>query len=172
MSNPTDPQPGASARTTKLIAEITRTPNRVAEIFEDLSHWERIWRPHAEAWNCAEIAGHLLDNEIAVGYRIRTALAEPGKSLDAFEQNAWVTTQGHGEVPVEETLASFAALRRNLIFLVARLSEEQLGRHYFHSERGRQTILDTLVFLQTHDTRHQVQLGHVAELARHARPIG
>lgn len=163
---------GPPARAAKVLADLSRTPAHAAEVFEDLSHWERIWRPGPDAWNCAEIAGHLLDAEIAFGYRLRVALAEPGKLLDAFDQDAWVSTQRYSEVPVEETLATFAALRRNLVLQVSRVTDEELGRHYIHSSRGHQTILDLIEFLKTHDARHLVQLGRVSEHARQARPIG
>lgn len=163
---------GPPARAAKVLSDLSRTPAHVAEIFEDLSHWERIWRPGPDAWNCAEIAGHLLDAEIAFGYRLRVALAEPGKLLDAFDQDAWVATQRYSEVPVEETLATFAALRRNLVMQVSRITDEELGRHYIHSSRGHQTILDLVEFLKIHDARHLVQLGKVSEHARQARPIG
>lgn len=162
---------GPSVRAAKVLAGLSRTPNRVAEIFEDLSHWERVWRPAPGGWNCTEIAGHLFDAEIVFGYRIRMALAEPGRTIEAFDQDAWVRTQAPAAVALEETLSAFSALRRHLVLLVARLAEDELSRHYVHSKRGRQTILDTIVFLQTHDERHMVQLGRVGELARQARPL-
>jgi hypothetical protein len=162
---------GPSARAAKVLAGLSRTPNRVADVLEDLSHWERVWRPDPATWNCTEIAGHLFDAEIAFGYRIRSALAEPGKAIDAFDQDAWVSAQAPAAVALEENLSAFAALRRNLVLLAARLTEDELSRHYLHSKRGRQTILETIVFLQAHDERHMVQLGRVSELARQARPL-
>lgn len=171
MPGQSDLNLGPTARAVKVLAGLSRTPNRVAEVFEDLSHWERVWRPAPTSWNCTEIAGHLFDAEIAFGYRVRTALAEPGKTLDAFDQEAWVSSQASAAVAVEEILSAYAALRRNLVLLAARLTEDELSRHYQHSKRGRQTILETIVFLQTHDERHMVQLGRVSELARQARPL-
>lgn len=162
---------GPPARAAKTLVELSRTPALASEVFDDLSNWERKWRPSPDSWNCAEIAGHLLDAEIAFGYRARMALAEPGKLLDAFEQDAWVATQRYAEVPVEETLGVFCALRRNLVQLVARLTDDELDRHYIHSRVGHQTILGLVEFLKTHDARHLVQLGRVSELARHARPL-
>ncbi len=167
-----DPHLEPTARAAKVVLEISRTPARLAEVFDDLSHWERIWRPSAGAWNCAEIAGHLLDAEIVFSYRVRAALAKSTEIVTPYDQDAWVDSQGYSDVPVEETLAAFNALRRNLVLLVTRLTNEELGRHNNHSERGQQTIFETLARMQTHDTRHLVQLGHVSELARHARPLG
>lgn len=162
---------GPIARATKTLVGISRTPARVSEVFEELSHWERMWRPGPTAWNCTEIVGHLLDAEIAFAFRVRTALGQPGKVLDAYDQDAWVHSQGSAAVQVEEVLSTFAALRRNLTLLVARLSEVELARHYMHSLRGHQSIGETLVFIHSHDERHLVQLGRTSELARQARPL-
>ncbi len=162
---------GPVARTAKAVAGLARTPHRVAEVFEDLSHWEQRWRPGEGSWNCAEIVGHLLDAEIVFGYRLRAALAEPGQEIAAFDQDAWVRAQAPAAVALEECLATFAALRRHLVLLAARLSEDELSRHYQHAKRGRQSVLDTIVFLRSHDERHLVQLGRVSELARQARPL-
>jgi len=164
-------QLGQPASTAKLLAELSRMPARLADVFEDLSNWERIWRPEPTKWNCSEIAGHLLDAELAFGYRIRCALAEPGKKLDAFAQDEWVAALGYTDTPVDDTLDTFTALRRNLVQLAVRLTDAEMQRHYEHSVRGRQTVLDTLELLKVHDARHLVQLGRVSELARQARPL-
>jgi len=164
-------QLGQPASTAKLLAELSRMPARLADVFEDLSNWERIWRPEPNKWNCSEIVGHLLDAEIAFGYRIRTALAEPGKTLDVYAQDDWVAAQGYTDTPADDTLETFTSLRRNLVQLAARLTDAEMQRHYEHTKRGRQTVLDTLEFVKVHDARHLVQLGRVSELARQARPL-
>lgn len=146
-------------------------PARLADVFEDLSNWERIWRPEPIKWNCSEVAGHLLDAEIAFGYRVRVALAEPGKMMDVYAQDEWVTAQGYADTPADDTLDTFTALRRNLVQLAARLTDAEMQRHYEHAKRGRQTVLETLEFMKIHDARHLVQLGRVSELARQARPL-
>ena len=162
---------GTSARVAKTLVELSRTPALVSEVFDDLSNWERVWHPGPDAWNCVEVAGHLLDVELSFAIRIRTALAEPGKLVDSFDGEAWVTTQRHSDVPVEELLGVFCPLRRNLVQLAARLSDEELDRHCIHAKHGHQSILDLLERIKTHDARHLVQLGRTSELARHARPL-
>jgi len=156
----------------RTLAELAAMHARLSDLFEDLSHFERVWRPEEGKWSCAEVMGHLVDAEIAFAYRIRTALAEPGKALGAFDQNAWVLGQRWNDKPVSEALHVFQALRQATVMLLEPLSEEQLRQQYVHEVRGPQSIADTAALLAWHDSRHLVQLGRTAELARDASRRG
>jgi hypothetical protein len=156
----------------RTISELVAMHLRLSDLFEDLSHFERVWRPEEGKWSCTEVMGHLVDAEIAFAFRIRTALAEPGKALGAFAQDAWVAAQRWNEKPVSESLHVFHALRQATVTLLEGLSEEQLRQHYVHEIRGPQSIADTASLLAWHDSRHLVQLGRTAELARDASQRG
>jgi uncharacterized damage-inducible protein DinB len=158
-------------RAHRALAELARTGGRLAEVFENLSHWERLWKPEDKVWNCVQVAAHLLDVELVFGYRIRTALAEPGQTLEPFDQDRWVDAQRWVERPVDDVLAAFSALRKTTWTLLSELSDEEWLRSYVHRERGPQTIADTVALLEGHDARHLVQLGRTAEQARHARAV-
>src|SRR6202790_4829563 len=45
-------------------------------------------------WSGAEILAHLPDVEIVMGWRMPSILGAPGTPVQAYDQNAWVTT-GH-----------------------------------------------------------------------------
>jgi hypothetical protein len=158
-------------RAQRALVALSRTGGRLTEVFDGLSNWERLWKPQEKVWSCVQVAAHLLDSELVEAYRIRTALASPGTTLEAFDQDRWVDLQGWGERPVDDVLAAFSALRRATVSLLSGLSDDEWLRHYVHRERGRQTIADTAAFLEEHDARHLVQLGRTAELARHARAV-
>src|ERR1700681_1081987 len=51
-------------------------------------------RPAPDKWSVAEILAHLADVEIVIGWRLRSILGAPGTPVQAYDQNAWVTT-GH-----------------------------------------------------------------------------
>ncbi|MCB9496016.1 MAG: DinB family protein [Fibrobacteria bacterium] len=160
----------AKARAT--LADLSSTHAQLVQIFDELSHFERVWRPQEKAWSCAEIMGHLVDAEIAFAWRIRLALAEPGQSAGSFNQDAWVSAQRWNDLPVGDSLHVFQALRQATVHLLAPLSDEEWSRHYLHSVRGSQTVVETVLFLHAHDNRHLLQLGRTAELARDASRRG
>src|SRR6202158_4358226 len=51
-------------------------------------------RPAPDKWSVAEILAHLADVEVVIGWRMRSILGAPGTAVQAYDQNAWVTT-GH-----------------------------------------------------------------------------
>jgi hypothetical protein len=46
-------------------------------------------RPQPREWSVVEIFAHLLDAEVALGFRIRTLAAEPGAAIVAWDQEQW-----------------------------------------------------------------------------------
>jgi hypothetical protein len=160
-------------RARRALSDLGRTGSRISQLFDELSNWESLWSPDPEkAWNCVQVVGHMVDFEIVSGVRIRTALCEPGKSLEAFDQERWVASQRWAERPVDDLVDAFTALRRLHLTLLADLDDEEWERHYVHSLRGRQTVAEAVAHMQEHDARHLVQLGRLAEQARQARAVG
>lgn len=164
--------PSTPPNVRNLVAELSGTAQRLETLFEDLSNFERVWRPAQGKWSCTEVVGHLADAELVFGYRIRSALAEPGKTLGAFDQDKWVATERWNDLPAENGLRLFSTLRSATLILLDKLSDEGWARHYIHSTRGPQTIADTAALLVSHDARHLVQLGRTAEEARSANQRG
>lgn len=150
------------------LQELSATPVRLSDIFEDMSNYERVWRPAPNKWSCIEVAGHLVDVELVFGFRIRTALAEPGKQLDSFDQNKWVSVQRWNDLPAESAIRTFSALRAANITLLELLGRDEWSQEFVHIEHGPQTIVDIVNRLLTHDARHLMQLGRTAEEARSA----
>lgn len=46
-------------------------------------------RPAPNKWSVSEIAAHLADAEVAIGFRLRLILGAPGTPVAAFDQDAW-----------------------------------------------------------------------------------
>jgi len=159
-------------RARRALADLARTEGRLSLLFDEMSNWERLWRSQdGNAWSCVQVVAHMLDFEIVSGVRIRTALAEPGNHLEAFDQERWVSAQRWNERPVDDLVAGFAALRRLHLALLSDLSDDEWELHYVHSARGRQSVAEAVAHMQEHDARHLVQLGRTAEQARQARSL-
>jgi len=71
------------------------TPSELDRRLRDVAVEELIRRPAPDKWSIAEIVAHLADAELAMGWRLRNMLANPGVALtwwdEAFGQSAWVT---------------------------------------------------------------------------------
>lgn len=155
----------------ELLAELARMADRLSELFEDLSHWECLWKPDPAAWNCMGHLAHVVDIELVYSVRIRSALAEPGRRHESFDADAWVESQAAMERMPEDLLESFALMRRWNLNLFSSLSEAQWEQVFVHSERGPQTLAQIANGLLAHDAQHLLELGRLSELAREARQV-
>jgi hypothetical protein len=71
------------------------TPSQLDRRLRDVEPEELIRRPAPEKWSIAEIVAHLADAELAMGWRLRNMLANPGVALTCgirtYGRSAWVT---------------------------------------------------------------------------------
>src|SRR5580704_15360944 len=62
------------------------TASQLERRLRDVAHEELIRRPVPEKWSIAEIVAHLADAELAMGWRLRNMLANPGVALTWWDQ--------------------------------------------------------------------------------------
>lgn len=120
---------------------------------------EKGWpKAPANKWSGAQIFAHLAEGEIVLAYRIRRALNDPGKPIEAYDQNEWVKNADYLEADPELAFSLFRAVRKANIARLKSLSPEQLERFGMHSERGKESILHMARLLAGHDINHLRQL--------------
>jgi hypothetical protein len=65
------------------------TPSQLERRLRDVAPEEWIRRPAPEKWSIAEIVAHLADAELAMGWRLRNMLANPGVALTWWDEAVW-----------------------------------------------------------------------------------
>src|SRR5271165_5999475 len=95
------------AATAKKLAHLTKgkTPAKLRK------------RPAPDKWSAAEIIAHLADVEIVIGWRVRSMLGAPGIPIQAFDQDAWVTSGHYSKRDVRAALEQFRVLRETNLAL-------------------------------------------------------
>ncbi len=111
-----------------------------------------------DGWSPAEIAAHLADIEVALGWRIRQILSEDEPELQPFDQNDWAAALRYGERDVEVALNAFAAQRAANVEILARLSEEGWERRFRHPEFGPASLRTLVRHISDHDLAHLTQI--------------
>jgi len=112
--------------------------------------------PAPGKWSRRQIICHLADTEIAFGFRIRQALAEPNHVIQPFDQESWA--QHYEAYDLASALAFFTAIRRWNFLLLASLSPEDFARPLSHPERGAMTFRTLVETMAGHDLNHLAQL--------------
>lgn len=129
-------------------------------------------RPAPGKWSVGEILAHLADDEMVVGYRMRSILGAPGTPIASFDQDKWAESQNYSQRAARESLRVLLALREaNLNFLKS-LRPEQWKLFGVHSERGPESIERIVEMMAGHDINHLRQIETILKSKNKQRGSG
>lgn len=117
-------------------------------------------KPKKDGWNARQVIHHLADSESQSCARLRRLIAEPGTSIQGYDENKWANspTLGYKELPIEASLALFKASRESSLQLIKRLTPELLKNSGIHTESGEYTVQKWLDTYTRHPLEHAAQL--------------
>jgi hypothetical protein len=118
-------------------------------------------RPAPGKWSVAEIAAHLADVEIAVGFRIRMILGAPGTPIQAYDQDAWVVSGHYEKRDTRKAIEQYRVVREANLDLLKSLAPEQWKHHGMHAERGEESIELIVRMIAGHDLNHIQQIERI-----------
>lgn len=135
------------------------TPAKLRRLLAGLSARRLRQRPAPKKWSLQEIAIHLLDCEIAYGFRYRKILAEPGSLLLPFDQNRWAQGLDYRRQDLRVTLDAFVGLRKAHLKLLTGIGAKQWRRSARHPEYKHPYRLEpAFIHLAAHDLNHLSQI--------------
>lgn len=111
-----------------------------------------------DGWSASEIAAHLADIEVALGWRLRQVLSADEPELQPFDQNDWAAALRYGERDVDVALKAYAAQRAANVEILARLSEDGWERRFKHPEFGLASLRTLVRHISDHDLAHLTQI--------------
>jgi hypothetical protein len=107
-------------------------------------------------WSARQILVHLAQTELALTTRARFALAQPGYTAQAFNQDDWMPIDDGADA--RTALAAYTSLRGLNLAMWKRLTKEQLERSFSHPEYGDLTVSWIMAQMAGHDIHHLKQL--------------
>jgi hypothetical protein len=140
------------------IAVLHATPAHLADLAERLGpdDWSVPLSPGG--WCAAEVVAHLADVELAMGFRLRQAVA--GRTaVQPFDQDAWA--RRYPRLDVALALEALRALRAWNLALFATFDLDDWLTDLDHPERGRQSVDLVVRTLAGHDLRHLDRLARL-----------
>jgi hypothetical protein len=133
----------------------------VRRVFEGLPD-EVLRRAEAPGkWSMIEVAQHLADSEIVVGFRLRIILAQDRPEITAYDQDLWAERLRYREAKLDEVLEQLEALRGANLRIARRLTPAELARFGVHAERGGESVGYLLRLVAGHDLVHLDQLARI-----------
>lgn len=138
------------------------TPARVADLVSAMDA-DRLRRPEREGkWSIAHVVAHLADAEIVLAFRYRMTVSHDRPPLAGYDQDAWANRMRYAEIPIDESLAQFSAVRRANVRLLRSLTPEEWQRAGIHAERGPETVARLAQLQIGHDLAHLRQIERIA----------
>jgi glutathione S-transferase len=140
------------------IAALSVMPGYLDAALATMSPGELTLRPNDEGFSLVEQACHLRDLE-REGYlvRVRRILAEDAPSLEPFDGAAVAKGRDYLGADAHAAARDFAAARREVLALIAPLSEAQLARPATF-DGDRITLADLVAMMCEHDRGHRLEI--------------
>jgi hypothetical protein len=87
-------------------------------------------------------------------------VAEPNPVIQGYDENLWATdaTLGYTELPIENSIAVFTAVRAASLDIIKRLKLEQLELVGTHTEAGEYSLKRWLETYTRHANNHAEQI--------------
>jgi DinB family protein len=128
--------------------------------------FERSYAP--EKWTARKILIHLAQTELALGTRVRMALATPGYMAQAFDQDAWMILESGGAGAASGPVAVEALIAANAFnrVLFGSLTPAQRATPFSHPEYGALTVDWVIHQMAGHLVHHLKQLEQIRENVR------
>lgn len=137
------------------------TPARLRRLVDDLPERELRRAPAKGKWSIVQIISHLCDAELAMSFRIRMAVAQPGSKLQAYDQEKWAARLRYDKSDCSEKLQLFTVLRNSNVSLLKSLKPGEWKRFGIHEERGKETVERMIQMLAGHDINHLEQIRKI-----------
>ena len=142
---------------------IAHTPQRVRELLRGHDTGALQQRPAAGEWSAAEIVGHLLDDEIVNGFRVRLTLTGDRPSYPGNDPERWVDLP---KPSLDQVLQAWEALRAYNLWLLRAIPREDWDLAGLHEEQGSETIEVLILKNAGHDLAHLDQLERCLDEVR------
>lgn len=117
-------------------------------------------KPQNKGWSARQVIHHVADSEAQSYARLRRLIAEPGTQIQGYDEGAWGEnkTLGYSDLPIENSIAVFKAVRASSLEILKRISIAQLENAGVHSESGIYTVKNWLDTYIKHPTEHTEQI--------------
>ncbi|OQY98510.1 MAG: hypothetical protein B6D35_11920 [Candidatus Brocadia sp. UTAMX2] len=116
------------------------------------------FKPSPDRWSIHEIIIHIADSEANAYVKCRKLIAEPGKSIAAYDQDKWSAALHYRDQNTEEALELFRRLRLSSYALIKALPESVWSDSVGSMENETATLDNWLEVYEQHIPGHISQM--------------
>ena len=143
----------------ELAEKYLKSTQEFLELLSQLQS-DQLDRADNEGWTPRQVIHHLADSEAQSYARLRRLIAEPGSTIQGYDENKWAEnkTLGYKELDVEASIAVFKAVRNASYELLKRVTENELNNSGIHTESGKYSVRDWIRTYSKHPLDHANQI--------------
>lgn len=143
-------------------------PDALERTLTGLTEDEMTWKPAPDEWSVREIVHHVADSDATALFRVKMALAEPGRVMlgNPYHPDTWAGSLDYANRDIAPALALLRATRQHILQLLQHLPDA-MERTSVNPE-GEATAVETFIsMLASHLMIHIDQINDVwAQIAR------
>ena len=147
-----------------VIATLAEQIEETLALLRPLSDEQALFRYAPDKWSVKEILTHLTDAERVFTYRVLSFARGATDSLPSFDENAWAPMAEADNVPLDELLDEFAAVRSATVSLLAHLPRDAWSRRGIASGKG--VTVRALAWITAGHERHHRRVLQERYLAK------
>ena len=147
-----------------VIATLAEQIEETLALLRPLSEEQALFRYASDKWSVKEILTHLTDAERVFTYRALSFARGATDSLPSFDENAWAPMAEADNVPLDELLDEFAAVRSATVSLLAHLPRDAWSRRGIASGKG--VTVRALAWITAGHERHHRRVLQERYLAK------
>lgn len=142
----------------RLVDSYEKAPDELARAVEGIPDREWDFKPSPDRWSIREIVFHLTDGDVNGYVRCRAAIAEPGKTIMAYDQDRWTQSLNHKGRSVKDALELLRLVRHTTALLLRSLPDATWSHTIQHPESGLMTLEKWLEIYDRHPRNHIEQI--------------
>jgi hypothetical protein len=147
-----------SAERLAKIESYGRAPEDLAAALKEFPREMWKYKPAPDRWSIHEIIIHLADSEANSFIRGRVFLAEPGKTIMAYDQDKWTRELDYHSQDTDLALDLFRCLRKSTYLILHNQPMSVWERTIVHPEAGLMTMDKWLEIYEHHIPGHINQM--------------
>jgi len=151
------------------LKELAEQYKQSTEIFLNLASslkFDDLDRADSEGWTPRQVIHHVADSEAQSYARLRRLIAEPGTTIQGYDEGKWAEnpTIGYRNHEIDSSIAVFKAVRQSSYELLLRMEDSLLDQKGIHTESGEYSVRDWMNSYINHPIDHANQIKKVLSL--------
>ncbi len=139
------------------IEDIRLLPRQLAETLSGASEQSLAKTYRENGWTVSQLVHHIADSHLNSYIRFKLALTEDVPTIKPYNEAEWAKLVD-SEMPIATSYKLIESLHERWVYLLTRLTAEQLQRTFNHPDTGLITLGSTISLYAWHSKHH---LAHI-----------